>query len=71
MFCGYLKEHFRFDILSDSMERVPMLEVGAALSIHHMVVEDGGKQCVVTVKGGGQQAHHHQEGVGHEPGGSG
>jgi hypothetical protein len=37
--CGDLKEYFKFDILSDCMEKVPVLEVMAILKIHHMVVE--------------------------------
>ena len=37
--CGDPKEYFKFDILSDCMEQVPVLEVIAILMIHHMVVE--------------------------------
>ena len=37
--CGYLREHFKFDILADSMEQVPVLVVVAVLRIHHMLVE--------------------------------
>ena len=37
--CRDLREHFKSGILSDSMEQVPVLEVGTILRIHHMVVE--------------------------------
>ena len=59
--CGDLREYFKFDILSDSMEQVPVLEVGAVLRINHMVVEvfsgrpDGrvfSGHCVTVVEGG-------------------
>ena len=53
---GFLREHFKFDFLSDSMEQVPMLEVGAVLRIHHMVVEVfSGRQYVTVLEDGGQQ----------------
>ena len=32
-------EHFKFDILADSMEQMPELVVGSVLRIHHLVVE--------------------------------
>ena len=34
-----LWRHFKFDILSASMEQFPELEEGAVLRIHHMVVD--------------------------------
>ena len=58
---GDLREYFKFDILSDSMEQVPVLEVGSVLRINHMVVEvysgrpDGrvfSGHCVTVVEGG-------------------
>merc|ERR1740128_667575 len=36
---GDLREHFKFDILTDSMDQMPDLVVGSVLRIHHMVVE--------------------------------
>jgi len=58
---GDLRENYKFDILADSMEQVPVLVVGAVLRIHHMVVEvfngipDGrvySGHCVTVVEGG-------------------
>jgi hypothetical protein len=37
--CGDLKEYFKFDILSDCKEQVPVHKVMTILMIHHMVVE--------------------------------
>ena len=62
---GDLREHFKFDILADSMEQMPDLKVGNIMRIHHMVVEvfngkadgrvfSGG--CVTTVAGGTDRA---------------
>ena len=37
--CGDFKEYFKFDILSDCKEQVPVHKVMTILMIHHMVVE--------------------------------
>jgi hypothetical protein len=48
---GFL-ENISSSFSIDSMEQIPMLEVGAVLKIHHMVVlVFAGSQCVTVVVG--------------------